>query len=123
MKKYCATVTGLGEEAMRLVENDLCIIFNENAPPELAELSVLHTIEELKEEVKAGDTIKLGGNTYSILQVGSEANHTLRTLGHCTMWLYNESKKNQNCLPGYIVVDVQGVRPVFEVGQTIEIDG
>ena len=122
MKKYCATVTGIGVDALRLVENDLCIIFNNNAPPELAELSILHTIEELKEDVKAGDTVTLAGVAYPVLEVGDEANRTLRELGHCSMWLHREEGKHRNCLPGYIVLECKE-RPAFAVGQTIEIDG
>ena len=59
--------------------------FNEDAPPELAELSILHTKAELKETPAAGDTLKLGSNIYKITAVGSEAPYTLATLGHCTL--------------------------------------
>ncbi len=124
MKKYCATVTGIGEDALRLIDNGLCIIFNNNAPPELAELSVLHTIEELQADVAPGDKLTLGENVYDVLEVGSEANYTLRELGHCTMWLYDKSSgaKQKECLPGYIVVDAH-TKPMPKIGQTIEIDG
>ncbi len=124
MKKYCATITGIGEDALRLIDNGLCIIFNNNAPPELAELSILHTVETLQDEVKVGDKLTMGGYTYDVLQVGSEANHTLRELGHCTMWLFdkNNGDKQKDCLPGYIVVDAHH-KPTPAIGQTIEIDG
>jgi len=124
MKKYCATVTGIGKDALRLIDNGLCIIFNNNAPAALADLSVQHTIETLKADVCAGDTVKLGGGTYKVLEVGSEANRTLLELGHCSMWLHDTStgEKYRECLPGYIVLDCVK-KPMPAVGQTIEIDG
>lgn len=122
MNKYFATITGIGVDAPRLVEKDLCIIFNNNAPPELAEISVLHTIEELKDDVRVGDSVKLGDQVYPVIEVGDEANRTLRELGHCSMWLHREEGMHRECLPGYIVLKCSQ-RPKFALGDTIEIDG
>lgn len=124
MKKYCATITDIGKDATRLLENGLCIIFNNNAPPALADLSFMHTIETLEADVCAGDTVTLGGVSYPVLEVGYEANRTLKELGHCSMWLFDSStgEKHRDCLPGYIVLGCIK-QPDIAVGQTIEIDG
>ena len=48
--KYKATITGLGECALDFLDEccNFIIIFNEDAPPELADISVLHTKSEVK---------------------------------------------------------------------------
>lgn len=121
MNKYRATVTGMGDTAGRLIESGLLIIFNNNAPAELADLSVLHTIEELRADVAQGDVVTICGTAMPVLQVGDEANHTLRTLGHCTMMLQGEEVV-KHCLPGYIVVDCPK-KPEIRMGGSIEING
>ena len=87
--KYDVTVTGLGGMALAFLdpamEMRFVILFNDNAPAELAELAILHTEAELKEAPAPGDTMKIGEKTYKITAVGDEAIHTLATLGHCTL--------------------------------------
>ena len=61
--KYQSKIVGLGPDALAFLEDEdmnFIIIFNEDAPPELAELSVLHTKAELKEDPAVGDTLKIG---------------------------------------------------------------
>lgn len=85
--KYQATITGWGDLAKEFL-NPACnfiIIFNNNAPPELAEISVLHTISELTADPVKGDKMRVCGKEYTITDVGPEALMTLRELGHCTV--------------------------------------
>ena len=81
--KYDVTVTGLGPMALEFLspgmEMQFVILFNEDAPPELAELAILHTAGELKEAPAAGDTMRIGEKTYTITAVGDEAIETLKT--------------------------------------------
>ncbi len=87
--KYDVTVTGLGDMALAFLdpamEMRFVILFNEDAPAELAELSILHTKAELTEAPAPGDTMKIGEKTYKVTAVGDEAIHTLKELGHCTL--------------------------------------
>jgi PTS system glucitol/sorbitol-specific IIA component len=87
--KYNVTVTGLGDMALAFLdpamEMRFVILFNDNAPAELAELAILHTQAELTEAPAPGDTMKIGEKTYKITAVGDEAIHTLKELGHCTL--------------------------------------
>ena len=87
--KYDVTVTGLGPMALEFLnpemEMQFVILFNEDAPPELAELAILHTPGELKEAPAPGDTMKIGEKTYKITAVGNEAIQTLTNMGHCTL--------------------------------------
>ena len=114
--KYCVEITGMGELALDLLGNDMLIIFNENAPPELAELSILHTQGELFDNVAPGDTLLICDQVYSVVEVGHEANYTLRELGHCSI----KFGTGKEALPGYIVVS-ETDKPEIKTGGTIEI--
>ena len=86
--KYQSKLVGLGPDALAFLEDEdmnFIIIFNEDAPPELAELSVLHTKAELKEDPAVGDTLKIGNKEFKVSAVGWEAPHTWAELGHCTL--------------------------------------
>jgi PTS system glucitol/sorbitol-specific IIA component len=115
--KYQAKVTGIGDMALELLDLDMLIIFNNNAPAELAEISVLHTIEEWEHDVEVGDTIQLGDSTYTVTAVGGEANHTLKLLGHCS---FKFSGKPEVELPGQIELKGDG-HPTIKEGDTISI--
>ena len=67
---------GWGDEALQfLQEPDLnfIILFNENAPEELADISILHTAGNLTQEPSPGDTLILGDKIFTITAVGDEA--------------------------------------------------
>ena len=87
--KYNVTVTGLGDMALAFLDPSMemrfVILFNEDAPAELAELAILHTKAELTEVPAPGDTMVIGSKTYKVTAVGDEAIHTLKELGHCTL--------------------------------------
>ena len=67
------------------MEMRFVVLFDDNAPAELAELALLHTKGDLTEAPAPGDTMKIGEKTYKVTAVGDEAIHTLATLGHCTL--------------------------------------
>ena len=52
MMKYDTRISGWGECALEFLNEDcnFLIIFNETAPQELADISVLHTVAMLQEE-------------------------------------------------------------------------
>lgn len=120
MEKYLSQITAIGPSALSMLEANMLIIFNDNAPAELAEITVMHKIETLKEDVAKGDIVTLGGHDYEVLFVGSEANYTLKELGHCTFYLYGEGVEYRE-LPGYIVLKCDE-QPEIKVGQTIAIN-
>lgn len=115
MTKYTAKVTGMGELAQELMDSGTLIIFDENAPAELAEISVLHTQASLQEDVLKGDVMTIGSKTYTVLDVGSEANHTLRDMGHCSFKFEGDTAE----LPGQICLD--GEMPHIQIGDTLSI--
>lgn len=102
--KFNATIVGWGEEALSFVgdpDTNFLVIFNENAPEELKEISVLHTKSNVYEEPAVGDIMNLCGKIYEITAVGEEAKHTLKDLGHCTLCFTGGSEAT---LPGYIML-------------------
>ena len=89
--KYKSVITGIGPEALEFLSPELdlnfVIIFNEDAPPELAELAILHTNAALEGMPAVGDTFKLGKKTYKIINgICSLLNNLL------TVWAINSSK-------------------------------
>ena len=79
MKKiYSTIVKDLGPMAEDFIGEKMIILFNENAPAELAEFCVLHTGNELTDTVEVGDILKINdgatvelsnGNSGSVLHV------------------------------------------------------
>lgn len=119
--KYQVKITGLGPNALAFLgdETNFIIIFNEDAPPELAEISVLHTKCELKQEIQSGDTLKIGTKEFKITQVGTEAAYTLKQLGHCTLDFSGDESAFR---PGCIMLEKGEITAEdLKVGTTIEI--
>lgn len=104
--KFRAKIVGIGEMVKELLDEDMLIIFNENAPEDLAEISVIHNKIILKEDVAVGDLFKIGKFEYKVTYVGSSANSTLRELGHCTFKFDGSTIPS---LPG--IINLEGNRP------------
>lgn len=104
--KYDVTVTGLGSMALEFLapgmEMQFVILFNDDAPADLADLAILHTAGELTADPVPGDTMKIGSKTYKITAVGDEAVHTLKTLGHCTLAFKGDTEPYR---PGCLMLD------------------
>ena len=119
--KYQTTITGWGDEAKMFLgtDNAFIVIFDENAPSELAEISVLHKHAELKANPMPGDTVRICGREYIVTDVGSEAPMTLREMGHCCL---SFKGLNQVERPGEIELLGDPLRPEDIVeGGVIEI--
>lgn len=102
--KFQVTIVGHGAEALEFLndsDNSFFILFNENSPEELAEISVLHTISAVYKEPAPGDTMKIGDKEFKITAVGVEVPYTLRELGHCTV---NFGGGEEAALPGCIML-------------------
>lgn len=80
--KYHTMTTGQGELALSFLDNpksNFIILFKNNALFEPAELSVLHTCEQLMAVLTSADKV------FTITAVDEEAKSTLRDLGHCAL--------------------------------------
>lgn len=121
--KYHAVITGWGDEALRFLEDPeakFIIIFNDDVPPDLANISVLHTKEELLEIPEKGDMVIIGDKVFEITAIGEGAKNTLKTLGHCTFVFTGKDTPDRS---GCIML--QGDKPLLksdiQVENTIEI--
>lgn len=114
---YKATITKTGEMALDFLSDKMVIVFNDNAPAELAEISVLHSIEPVQQDIKAGDILIISGREYKITAVGEEANKTFKAMGHCT---FKFTGKPEVELPGQIEVEGE-ILPDIRVGDMLEI--
>lgn len=121
--KYFSEIVDWGKDALFFLEDEeanFIILFNEDAPPELAEISVLHTKTQLLCELAVGDTVIIGDKPFDITAIGDEAAHTLKELGHCTLCFKGEPLADR---PGCIML--KGENPLLkqdiQKGHVIEI--
>lgn len=120
--KYHSEITGWGEEALFFLsekEMNFIIIFNDGAPAELAEISVLHKPAPILVDLAVGDTVVLCEKVFTITAIGDEARQTLKELGHCTLSFKGGAEPER---PGCIMLEGEElVAQDFTVGSLIEI--
>lgn len=114
---YKTEIIQIGEMVEDFLKDKLLIVFDETAPPELAEIAVVHTKNELSKDVDLGDTIQFGQYFYEVTAVGEEANKTLLSMGHCS---FSFTGEDQAKLPGQIELKGEGV-PVVKIGDQFQI--
>lgn len=122
MKFYCE-VTSWGEESLLFLDDpnaNFIIVFNDNAPVELTDFSVLHTQANYNEDPAVGDTMMICDKAFTITAIGDEALHTLKELGHCTFSFKGGDTPER---PGCIMLqgDVPLVKDDVKIGSTIEV--
>ena len=106
MVKYETVIKKVGEMVGEGMEENLIILFNDNAPEMYHEYCLLHTITELKEEIKTGDVFCMDTQEYKVTAVGSGANKTIDELGHATI-KFDGGTEAEN--PGTIHVEAKKI--------------
>ena len=114
---YKSQITGIGPMALDFLDEKMIIVFNDNAPDELAELSILHKPCPVDQEIKVGDVVAIGNASYIVTAVGEEANKTFSTMGHCTLKFTGQSEVE---LPGHIELSGDEM-PEIKIGDMLEI--
>lgn len=114
---YAVNVTALGKDVPLFSAEKMIILFNENAPVEVRDISVLHSGAELKEQLTVGDVVRFDQASFRITAIGHEANRTLAELGHVT---FRFDGSDTPALPGTIHLEEQPL-PVIENGTKIQI--
>jgi len=100
---YSTEVTEIGPEVPEFLEAGLLILFKAGAPPELAEIAVLHEPTTVREEPpKPGDVISFGDREYRIVALGYKAWENVLTLGHA-VFKFDGAEEAE--LPGEITLD------------------
>lgn len=119
MKKiYETEVVEHGPLAEAFLGEKMIVLFNDNAPAELAEFCVLHSGNDLIEEIEIGDILRINGTDYDILKVGSEVQKNLGNLGHIS--LNFKDCDDEDVLEGGLYLEDKEVS-LPKVGTKIEI--
>jgi len=97
-------VTNVGPEVEELLEEaGTLVLFEEGAPPELAEMSVLHEHSESREDPpEVGDMMVIDGREFRITAVGDSAWKNMLKLGHAS-FKFNGAEEVE--LPGEICLE------------------
>lgn len=109
---YISKINKIGISANDILEEDMMIIFYDDVPKDLQEISFMHKRIDCDFSIDVGDKIVIGDVEYNVIDVGEKAKETLKTLGHCTFKFDSNLKKVE--LPGQILL--RGKRPqnIFE---------
>jgi glucitol/sorbitol PTS system EIIA component len=103
---YLTEVKELGPEVGEFLEAGYLILFEIGAPPELAEMSVLHEPASRREDPTAtGDVLAIGPREFRITAVGDKAWKNIQELGHA-VFVFNGAAEVE--MPGQICLEEQG---------------
>ena len=110
---YLTEVTRVGPEAEEFLEEaKTLVLFEEGAPPELAEISVLHEHKERREEPpEAGDIMTINDREFRITAVGESAWKNMLQIGHAS-FKFNGAEEVE--LPGEICLEESGSEGISE---------
>ena len=114
---YENTIKDKGECAEEFLENNMFVLFGDSAPDEIKDFCFWVDVVPINGTISVGQTVKIGGQSYKITAVGSEAPTTLAGLGHCT---FNFSGQSEVDLLGTIYVENKPL-PELKVGTVIQI--
>ena len=125
MIRFRATVTDVSDEARELVEGGVLILFAEGAPPELAEVSVLHrvSVPPSPEAPPVGARLSIGAFSAPITAIGEYAWRKMGEIGHVVI---NFNDGAQAPRPGEIStasIDLAALAAALAPGMVIEIEG
>ncbi len=104
MRHFITTVTEVGDEARELIDGGVLILFADGAPPELAEVSVLHRVsqEPTAEAPAVGAKLIIAGAATRITAIGGHAWKKVGEMGHVVI---NFNAANAAPRPGEISVE------------------
>lgn len=121
---FQATIVDIGPEVAELLEGGVLILYALGAPPELAEVSVLHLVEEgpTPEPPPVGARFSIGAHSAVLTAVGERAWRTIGDIGHVVI-NFNGAPTPER--PGEICVeaaDTEAFAAMLVVGSTITIE-
>jgi PTS system glucitol/sorbitol-specific IIA component len=122
MHYYKTVISEVGPEVRELLEGGVLILYADGAPPELAEVSVLHRAEGVHPEApRAGAQLRIGAISAFVTAVGPTAWNKVQEMGHVVI-NFNGSNKAER--PGEICaqpVDTAALLACMRSGALIEI--
>lgn len=117
MSIYRVTVTRIGAMAGEFMAQGMIVLFDENAPPELAEISILHSKGTVEGSIRPGHFFSINDSVYRVTAVGYKVEENLSKLGHITVKFDGKTSPE---LPGDLHVEAKDV-PAINPGDVIEI--
>ena len=110
---YRTEIKEIGAEVGEFLEERYLILFEVGAPPELAEMAVLHDCSHMREEPPApGDVLAISGREFRMTAVGGKAWKNIKDLGHAVL-VFNGAKEVE--MPGQICLEEGGAKDLAEV--------
>ncbi len=110
---YRTEIKEIGAEVEAFLEERYLILFEVGAPPELAEMAVLHDCSHMREEPPvAGDVLSIGDREFCITAVGGKAWKNIKDLGHA-VFVFNGAKEVE--MPGQICLEEGGAEDLNEM--------
>ena len=102
---YHTKISEVGAEAPDMLSGGVLILFKVGAPPELAEVSVLHEPDgKIGAAPKKGDTLAIGKLQLKITAVGDTAWKKVADIGHVVINFNGASRAER---PGEICVEAR----------------
>ncbi|AKK24767.1 PTS glucitol/sorbitol transporter subunit IIA [Pandoraea oxalativorans] len=100
MRYYKTIISSIGVEVRSLLEGGVLILFAHGAPSGLAEVSILHRVEQVSERApRLGAVLRIGETCAVVTAVGPSAWHKVRELGHVVI-TFNGAEADER--PGVI---------------------
>ncbi len=120
---YRTALTAVGPDVPDLLDGGILILFADGAPPELAEVSVLHRVAEgpSTEAPRPGAKIAVGDLTAALTAIGELAWAKIADMGHVVI---NFDGAATSTRPGEIsaaAVDFAALRSAVKPGATLSI--
>ena len=110
---YRTEIKEIGAEVEAFLEEKYLILFEVGAPPELAEMAVLHDRSHMREEPPvAGDVLSIGDRDFRMTAVGEKAWKNIRDLGHA-VFVFNGAKEVE--MPGQVCLEEAGAEDLSEI--------
>lgn len=118
-------ILAIGPDVMDLADGGVLILFAEGAPPELAEVSVLHRVEscDASADLSAGASLSIGSLRAAITAVGPAAWAKVADIGHVVFTFNGAGTADR---PGEICAEAispEDLRAAIGVGNDIVITG
>ncbi len=121
---YRTTIRDVGAEAPDLLDQGILILFAAGAPPELAEVSVLHEVDGAAAAAPApGDAVQIGADRFRITAVGNTAWQKVSEIGH-VVFSFNGAAVAER--PGEICVEPvapERLRALLRPGTILDVIG
>ena len=109
---YVTELKEIGAEVGAFLEEKYLILFEVGAPPELAEMAVLHDSSHMREEPPApGDVLSIGDKEFRMTAVSEKAWKNIKDLGHA-VFVFNGAREVE--MPGQICLEEAGAEDLSE---------